>query len=138
MRSIGEDEPSTTFLRAYQLANIAQSLHAQNPRHWEAREGSLEQINRGLSILQQRLASEYDSCSDQTIQAVLIVFVYATNFQTSDEAASHRTALQKMIDLRGGLTSFGHNVTLRKQLECYASGRFGEILHVNSGQGPGT
>lgn len=136
LRSIGEDEACNEFVQAYQLALRAQSLDAQDPRHWQARETSLEQVNRGLSILRNRLASAHESCSDPTIQAVLVLFVYATNFQTPDEAASHRAALEKMISLRGGLNSFGHNAILEKQLERYALGEVEQILRIKSRAGP--
>lgn len=121
LRNIGADEVGRRVLDAYQLAIRAQSLSQRNPQHWEARERSLEQVNLSLGVLRQRLASEHEGYSDRTIQAVLMLYVYASRFQTRDEATSHRTALERMIGLRGGLNSFGHNLILAQQLERFAS-----------------
>ena len=132
LRSIGDDEASDNLLRAFELALQAQLLPTQDPRHWQAREESLDRINRGLGILRQRLTSEHDNCSDQTIQAVLVLFVYATRFQTPGEAGSHRDALERMIRVRGGLASFAHNPVLEEQLQHYGRGEVEKILHVMS------
>jgi hypothetical protein len=136
LRSIGDDDACNNFLQAFQLALHACTLGQQDPRHWQAREQCLNQINRGLVILRQRLGDELENCSDQTIQAVLVMFVFATSFQTEREASSHKAALERMIDLRGGLASFGHNEVLEKQLQRYAAGEIKHILHVTSGPGP--
>ena len=137
LRNIGADEIGRRVLDAYQLAIRAQSLPQRNPQHWEARERALEQVNLVLGVLRQRLASEHEGYSDQTIQAVLVLFVYASRFQTPDEATSHRTALERMISLRGGLDSFGHNLILAQQLERFASGDdVRQILRIMSEPGP--
>jgi hypothetical protein len=136
MLNIGGDEIGRRVLDAYQLAIRAQSFPPQSTQHWEAREASLEQVDRVLGVLRQRLADEADSCSDQTVQAVLILFVYASRFQTQDEAMSHRTALERMISLRGGMTGFGNNPVLTQQLERFASGSdVGQILRITSERG---
>jgi hypothetical protein len=137
LRNIGADEIGRRVLDAYQLAIRAQSLPQRNPQHWEAREGSLKQVNLVLGVLRQRIASKHEGYSDQTIQAVLVLFVYASRFQTPDEATSHRTALERMISLRGGLDSFGHNLILAQQLERFASGDdVRQILQTTSEPGP--
>ena len=133
LSSIAEDEACNNFLQAFRLALQAQSLSAQDPRHWRANEGSLDRINRGLGILLRRLDNAHESCSDLTIQAVLVLFVYATKFQTPEEAGSHRAALEKMISLRGGLANFGHNAVLQEQLQRYRCGEVERILHIRSG-----
>lgn len=133
---IGDDEASNNFLEAFRQALHACSFESQDPRHWKARERCLDQLNDGLVILRQRLGNEQENCSDETLQAVLVLFVFATRFQTEQEASSHRAALERMIDMRGGLASFGHNEVLEQQLQRYASGEIEMILHIRSGPGP--
>lgn len=133
LQNMGGNEVGRRVLDAYQLAILAQSLPIRNPQHWEVREASLGQVDRVLRVLRQRLASRDESCSDQTIQAVLVLFVYASRFQTPDEATSHRIALERMISLRGGSRSFGHNRALSQQLERFASGEgVRDILQIPS------
>lgn len=78
-------------------------------------EKALYHLNRCLQTLRQNLANSKMAMSDSTISTVMTLAALSDAVNDTVAAKSHMQGLYKLVNLRGGILNFHHNIELQSK-----------------------
>ncbi|UKZ48221.1 hypothetical protein TrVGV298_002457 [Trichoderma virens] len=106
------------YLHTVVFASQTYFMHTSNQESPEAGKRAIMHHSRALQLLRERLAAKDEELkiSDPTILVVLALAGHAHMVNDSETAKKHIDGLRRIVDLRGGLSTFSYHPKLSIEL----------------------